>query len=48
VVDKQYLEKTGEKVQVGQQLTPTPSEIEEYIKLVCNAAFAPVKAAAKK
>lgn len=48
VVDKQYLENTGEKIQVGQQLTPTPAEIEEYLKLVCQAACALVKAAAKK
>ena len=48
VVDKQYLEKTGEQIEVGQQLTPTPAEVEEYIKLVCQAACALIKAAAKK
>jgi hypothetical protein len=48
VVDQQYLEKTGEKIQIGQQLTPTPAEIEEYIMLVCEAALALVKAATKK
>lgn len=48
VVDKQYLEKTGEKMKVGEQLTPTPAEIREYIKLVCQTALALVKAAAKK
>jgi len=48
VVDKQYLENTGEKIIIGEQLTPTPAGIEEYIKLVCHAALALVKAAAKK
>lgn len=47
VVDKQYLEKTGEKMQIGQQLTPMPAEIKDYIKLVCRAGFALVKAVAK-
>jgi hypothetical protein len=46
-VDKQYLEKTGEKIQIGQQLTSTPAEIEEYVRLVCNGALALVKAATK-
>jgi hypothetical protein len=48
VVDKQYLEKTGEKIKIGEQMTPTPPEIEEYIQLVCRAALALVKAATKK
>lgn len=48
VVDEQYLEKTGEKFQTGQQLTSTPAEIEEYVRLVCDAALALVKAVARK
>jgi hypothetical protein len=47
VVDKQYLENTGEKIKVGEQLTPTPTEIEEYVRHVCDAALALVKAANK-
>ena len=46
VVDKQYLEKTGEKFQVGHRLTSTPAELEEYIRLVCDSAVALVKAVA--
>lgn len=44
VVDKQYLEKTGEKLNVGEQLLPTPAEIEEYFKDACDAAIALIKA----
>jgi hypothetical protein len=32
-VDKQYLEKTDEKIKTGEQMTPTPAEIQEYINL---------------
>jgi hypothetical protein len=48
VVDKQYLNKTGEKMKIGEQLTPAPVEIREYIKLVCESVLALVKATAKK
>ena len=47
VVDKQYLEKTGEKIKVGEQLSPTPAEIEEYFRHACDAALALVKGANK-
>jgi len=44
VVDKQYLEKTGEKLNVGEQLLPTPAEIEQCFTDACDAALALVKA----
>jgi hypothetical protein len=45
VIDKQYLEKTGEKLNIGEQLSPTPAQIEEHFKDACDAALALVKAA---
>lgn len=48
IVDKRYLDMTGEKLKIGEQLTPKPSEIQEYIALVGESGAALVAAVAGK